>query len=67
MVLVSFTATEFEIQITFKNTKFISQSLTEPDIVEIRIKKSDLFIDAESFQPIDPGFVMYANLPPQVT
>ena len=65
--LVSFTPGEFEIQITFKNTASISPSLTEPDIVEIRIKKSDFFIDAESFKPIDPNFVMRVNLPPQVT
>lgn len=43
--LIEFTATKFEIQITFKNTGFISASLTEPDIIEIRFKKTDIFID----------------------
>ena len=56
--LVSFTETEFEIQITFKNTAYVSQSLTEPDIVEVRFKKSDIFIDAETFEPMKPDFVM---------
>jgi hypothetical protein len=64
--LIKFTPTEFEIQLSFKNADFVSQSLTEPDIVEVKIKRSDIFIDAETYEPLDPDFVMYVRLPPQV-
>lgn len=56
--LITFTETEFEIQITFKNTNYISQSMTEPDIVEVRFKKSDIFVDAETYEVLEPNFVM---------
>ena len=48
----------------FKNTDYISASATEPDIIEVRFKKNDLFVDAETFEVVDPGFVMYVRLPP---
>ena len=41
--------------------------MTEPDIVEVTFKKSDIFIDAETFEPMKPDFVMKVRLPPQVT
>lgn len=65
--LISFTSTEFEIQITFKSTAYISQSLTNPDVVTIKFKKSDLFVDADSYMTLEPNFVMQVSLPPQVT
>ena len=64
MDLISFTATDFEIQLVFRNTDYISASATEPDIIEVRFKKNDLFVDAETFEVVDPGFVMYVRLPP---
>jgi len=33
-------------------------------VVEIRIKKADLFVDAESFEVLEPNFVMHVTLPP---
>ena len=35
--------------------------------MEVRIKKSDLFIDAETFESLEPNYVMHVRLPPQVT
>lgn len=65
--LMKFTPTEFAIQLTFKNTATISQSAAEPDIAEVRIKRTDLFIDAETYEVLEPNFVMYVRIPPQVT
>ena len=62
--LISFTESDFEIQLVFKNTDYISASATEPDIIEVRFKKNDLFVDAETYEVVDPGFVMYVRLPP---
>ena len=50
MDLISFTATDFEIQLVFRNTDYISASATELDIIEVRFKKNDLFVDAETFE-----------------
>ena len=62
--MLTFTETEFGIQLTFKNTAYVSQSLTEPDIVEVTFKKNDLFVDAETFEVLEPDFVMHVRLPP---
>ena len=41
--------------------------MTEPDIVEVRFKNTDIFVDKETFTVLEPNFVMRVNLPPQVT
>ena len=41
--------------------------MTEPDIVEIRFKNSEIFVDKETFTVLEPGFVRRIVLPPQVT
>ena len=41
--------------------------MTEPDMMEVRFKKSDLFVDKESFTTLEPSFVKRVSLPPQVT
>ena len=41
--------------------------MTEPDILEVRFKKTDIFVDKETFTVLPPDFVVRVNLPPQVT
>ena len=40
-------------KIQFIDTEAISSDITEPDILEIKLLKPGLFVDAETLEPID--------------
>ena len=42
-----------KMSIQFRDTGAITKDISEPDVLEIRLLDPNLFVDAETFEPID--------------
>ena len=55
------------VQVNFENPNFISNSILEPDDLQVVFLKEMLFIDQINIKTVDPRLPIYKKLPPQLT
>ena len=47
---IEFTETHFEMQLTFRNASYVTLSLSDPDSIQITIKRGDQFVAKRGFK-----------------
>ena len=57
-----------KIKVQFSDTESITSDITDPDLLQIKILKPGLFVDAETLEPIDlPDMKAEVELKPQLS
>ena len=67
VTLMAFDEKSMSIQINFAKPDYISQSISDADVLEVEVLAANLFVDQIDYEQLAGGTKISQMLPPQMT